>query len=113
MTLLAVVTGYVFAAPEHTSDAVLVWTTGTACLGLALAVAIAHVKVHPWWPLAPVWVGFVAGMAPPLSDDDALWAVAVVMFAGLALGYLVLVNAIVVAVVEARQQRRTAGAARE
>ncbi len=112
LVLLGALSGYVLAAPEHTSAAVPVWTAAGACAGLALAVVVGHLRVHPWWPLAPVWVGFVAGMVPPISDDDALWAVAAVVFAGLASGYLVLVNAIVLAVVETREHRRGTAAGR-
>jgi hypothetical protein len=95
--IVGVLSGYVLVAPEWTSPAVPFWTLGGACLGLALAVVISHLKVHSWWGIVLVWVAFMVGMVPPLSNDDALWAAGALFFGAIAGGYLVVANLVIAA----------------
>lgn len=105
--LVGILSGYVFAAPEGTGPWVTLLTFGGACTGLALASVMGHLRVHRWWGIALVWAGFMLGMVPPLSDDDALWLVAAAMFGCLAAVYVVVVNLLLMWAFGARSRRRS------
>ncbi|WP_328291207.1 hypothetical protein OG218_00300 [Kineococcus sp. NBC_00420] len=71
-----------------------------AALAVVLAVAclMGHLGIHSWWGPAVVLVGFMVGAVPPLSTEDALWAVAAIMLGGLVAGYLAFINALILGV---------------
>jgi hypothetical protein len=98
VVILGVVSGYGFASMEWTAQWGEGWTTGGACVVLAVATVLGHVKVHPWWAVLAVWVAFMVGMVPPLSTQDALWIIAAVMFGVAAAVYVAVMNALVLAV---------------
>ncbi|NAZ82930.1 hypothetical protein GTR02_14015 [Kineococcus sp. R8] len=98
VVVLGFASGYVFAAPEWTSPSATPWAVGSACVGLAVAAVVSHLKVHPWLGVVMVLAAFLVGMGIPLSKEDALWIIAEVMFGVAAAIYLVLINLLVLAV---------------
>lgn len=93
---VGVVCGYLFVtAPEWAGSQTPVGTVAGVSVALAVVCVIGHLGVHAWWGPALVWAAFMVGVVPPLSMEDALWAVAAVMLGGLVAGYLAMINLIV------------------
>ena len=99
--------GYVFVtAPEWAGPQAPVGTVAGVSVALAVVCVIGHLGVHAWWGPALVWAAFMVGVVPPLSMEDALWAVAAVMLGALVAGYLALVNLVVLGARTVGRRRR-------
>jgi hypothetical protein len=97
--VVGVVSGYLFVtAPGWADPQIPVRTVAAIAVGLAVACLMGHLGIHTWWGPAVVLVGLMVGAVPPLSTEDALWAVAAIMLGGLVAGYLALINALILAV---------------
>lgn len=105
MIIVGVLVGRVLGAStlSTTVGELLVW--GATCAGLTLAVIVGRLLVHPWWGAVLAWGAFMAGVVPPLSDQDALWAVGAFVLALLAAGYVAVLNSVVSALDERRRRR--------
>jgi hypothetical protein len=108
--VVGVVCGYAFVtAPGWAGPQVPVWTVAGVAVGLAVVCVMGHVGIHAWWGLPVVWVGFMVGAVPPLSTEDALWAVAAFMLGALVAGYLTLINVVILGVRGLARRRSQVG----
>lgn len=95
VVVLGVLGGLVAVGLPMVDPLVPYWTTGTAAVVLGAATVLAHLKVHPWRGPAVAWAAFMVGMSLPLSLEDALWAVAALMFSVPAALFVLAVNVLV------------------
>jgi hypothetical protein len=97
--VVGVVSGYMFVtAPGWAGPQVPVRTVAGVAVVLAVVCLMGHLGIHTWWGPAVVLAGFMVGAVPPLSTEDALWAVAAFMLGGLVAGYLTLINVVILGV---------------